>query len=238
MTSRSSGPARPHRLGVVARLGAPVAVLALVLAVVVGCGSPRVGPRISASGTPHPAPTTTTAVPSPSPSPSRLDLGPAPEDLRRHDWERAQIPGEFCGIRGKISLAKETHPSQKWGPVHVGFLASESGQLLDTPSPEVAVSVYCDNGGGTGSSTLQYGMAILASEGDRLVSLGTVTPQRSPPNVLPSLIADVRWHLGRLEVTESWYRPSDGTCCPSGSAVTSWRLQSGELTPGPTRVTG
>ena len=230
MTMRSRAPRRASCLCIVAMMS--------VLTLVVGCGGPRVGPRIVPAGTPDPAASTTTTAQRPSPSPSVVDLGPAPEDMRRHTWDRALIPGEFCGIPGTIRIGvKKAHASRVWGPVHVGFLSAESGQLLDTASREVAVSVYCDNGGGTASSTLQYGVVILAAEGDRLISLGTVTPQRSSPTVLPSFVADLRWHLGRLEVTESWYRPSDATCCPSGSAVTSWQLRGGDLIPGATRVT-
>ncbi len=52
-----------------------------------------------------------------------------------------------------------------------------------------------------------------------------------------TLLTKVELTRGRVVAYETWYRPSDATCCPSGTAVTVWTLQGGRLSPGAPRIT-
>ncbi len=199
------------------------------------CGAPTPGPKI--------APTTRQpemTVPSASAEPTAdaEDLGVAVSDLHQMDWDGAPVPSGFCGIptvtRMRDGTARTT--SETWGAVTAAVLEVTYGDLLDDDADEAAVGLYCDNGGGTGSSTLEYGIAVYGSRGGTLVSLGTLSAQMQEANQLPTLLSLQEWRERSLVVTENYYRVSDSTCCPSGRAETIWTWEGDAPSPGPPHV--
>jgi hypothetical protein len=189
-----------------------------------GCGAPTPGPTVQpASQQPG------SAVPSASTGTTGTtapdeDLGVTVGDLHQLDWDAAPVPPGFCGVPTVtvMSGGKATTTSGTWGPVTVAVLGVDYGDLLADDADEAALRVYCDNGGGTGSSTLAYGIAVYAGRGGRLVSLGVLTAQMQEANQLPTLLSVQEWRQGSLVVAESYYRDADSTCCPSGTAETTW----------------
>ncbi len=166
-------------------------------------------------------------------------MGAAPEDLRDVDWDAVRIPGDFCSVPGAVRLrdggAKAS--SDVWGTVHVGSHEKAGyGDIDGDRREEAVIHVSCDNGGGTASGRLASAAVVFTHIGSRLIALGTVIPQKDPPQANPTrLYAEAK--PGRVVAREFWYRPTDGTCCPSGEATTIWKLRGGKLMPGAPHIT-
>jgi hypothetical protein len=164
----------------------------------------------------------------------------APADLHDVDWARVPVPGDFCGVPGLVTFKQDeaTAASNRWGPVHLfRSMPVVYGDLDGDGHSEAAVNVECDNGGGTADGQLAFAFVIFEGVRGRLIPIGTVTPQKNPPDQHVTLLTKVQLTRGRVIAYETWYRASDGTCCPTGTAVTIWTLQDSHLTPGPPRVT-
>ncbi|WP_257133004.1 hypothetical protein [Streptomyces sp. ms184] len=68
--------------------------------------------------------------------------------------------------------------------------------------------------------------------------MGTITPQKYEGGHA-SGFDGIALASGRVTAEETWHRRMDPTCCPSGKAVTEWRVgAAGLLTAGEPRVTG
>ena len=204
------------------------------------CSSSDGGPRIprasvpAAIAEPPIEATQTTVVQS---------VAAAPADLHDVDWAHVPLPGEFCGVPGLVTLKanEATATSDKWGPVHL-FRNFRNvpviyGDVTGDHRSEAAINVGCDNGGGTAAGPLAFAFVVFQGIQGRLTAIGTVTPQKNPPNQHPTLVWKLRLTRGRVIANENWYRPSDSTCCPTGTAVTIWTLQNGHLVPGAPRIT-
>lgn len=128
--------------------------------------------------------------------------------------------------------------SRTWGRVHLfRFKPVVYGDLEGDRRSEAGVNVLCDNGGGTAAGDLAFALVVFEGVHGRLIAIGTVTPQKNPPDVHPTWFRKVKLTRGRVIVHEAWFRPSDSTCCPTGTAVTVWTLENGHLTAGPPRIT-
>lgn len=210
-----------------------------IAAACAACTAPSGGPRVA------PAQTIDARPPEQQPSPSHTEaaqLGSAPQDLRDVDWTRVTIPGQFCDIPGVVKLSEEEGgaTSNTWGKVHVGRLPEVVyGNVAGNASDEAAITVECDNGGGTAAGNLAFAVIVMSGREGRLTALGTLSTQYNPTGVEhPTLIAASALVPGKVTVEESWFRPSDANCCPSGKAETIWTLQAdGSLSPGPVRIT-
>jgi hypothetical protein len=228
-------------------------VKARILAVVAGaalaasaCGSPDVGsriPRASVSSATTEPPLVT------APATTGKSVGAAPADLHDVDWERVPVPGDFCGIPGLVTFKRlrlagfkggeATATSRTWGPVHL-FRRDEVmvyGDIEGDQRSEAAVSVVCDNGGGTAAGQLAFAYMVFEGVQGRLIAIGTVTPQKNPPHVHVTLLSELQMTRGRLTAHENWYRPMDPNCCPTGKAETIWTVKDGHLTPGAPHIT-
>ncbi len=220
-------------------------VKARVLAVVAGaalaasaCGSPDVGsriPRASVSSATTEPPLVT------APAPTGKSVGAAPADLHDVDWARVPVPGDFCGVPGLVTFkgGEATATSRTWGPVHL-FRRDEGmvyGDIEGDQRSEAAVSVGCDNGGGTAAGQLAFAFVVFEGVQGRLIAIGTVTPQKNPPDQHTTLLWKLQMTRGRLIAHENWYRPMDPTCCPTGKAETIWTVKDGHLTPGAPHIT-
>ena len=170
-----------------------------------------------------------------APTPSVEQLGVVVSDLHQLDWEAAPLPPGFCGIPTvtRLSQGMARTTSATWGPVTVAVVEVTYGDLLGDDAEEAAADLYCDNGGGTGSSTLEYGIVVYGSRAGQLVSLGTLTPQVQDPGLLPTPLSVTGWRKHSLVVTEYYYRAPDATCCPSGVAETTWTWTSEDGVPSP-----
>jgi hypothetical protein len=177
-------------------------------------------------------------------------------DLRKVDWREVTIPGRVCRARRPIhlhggtaflktiphrwarglSLQPEEHlrsgveVDAGWTPVRYGEVDGKRGD-------EAALPVDCNNGGGTADGVLRYAWVVYSRRHRALAPIGVVTARvRTRPHQLPTTLLPRIVHRA-IVVREAWYGGRDGTCCPSGRAVTRWTYSRGGLHPGATRVT-
>ncbi|MEV0154062.1 hypothetical protein AB0H57_10025 [Micromonospora sp. NPDC050686] len=155
-------------------------------------------------------------------------------------WVGACIPGDFCEIDGMVRLTgpETVTESQGWGEVHIMVGHTVRGDINGDRAEEAAVMLDCNNGGGTAAGQLAFAYVVFDGSDRGLEVLGVVTPRKQEDGVHPTLFQQVTLRPGRVTVRELWYRSSDATCCPSGTATTVWRLSNGSLSPGMPNVTG
>jgi hypothetical protein len=218
------------------RIHARLLLIAGALSVVGACGTPSLGARVS----PAPPPAgveLTVETAKPAGANSNLAILASP-DLREFDWEQVVVPSNFCGIGEPTALVNggATATSTTWGPVQLAFRDVEYGDLLGDEKDEAAVSVYCDNGGGTGSGLLEYGIAIFAEREGSLTHISTVTATKQFEGIMPTSVSVKEWKKPSMVVSEYYYREYDPTCCPSGEAETTWTWAGETLAPGASRV--
>jgi hypothetical protein len=202
-----------------------------------GCGSPKVSSRIPRAS----SPSVTTEPPIMTTPPTSAEpVADAPADLHDVDWSHVPIPGGFCGIPGSVTFKGDeaTATSRTWGRVHLfRYKSVVYGDIDGDRRSEAGVTVLCDNGGGTAAGDLAFALVVFEGVRGRLITIGTVTPRKNPPGVHPTWFRKVELKRGRVTAYEAWFRPSDSTCCPTGTAVTVWTLENGHLTPGAPRIT-
>lgn len=212
--------------------------ITVLLWAVGACAAPTPGPKIAPAPRQPEVPVASATAGNTSSAedaPGAEDLGVAVGDLHQVDWDGAPLPPGFCGIptptRLSGGMARTT--SGTWGPVTVAALEVAHGDLLGDDADEAALALYCDNGGGTGAGTLEYGMVVYGSRAGELVSLGILTPQVQDAGQRPTSLSVAEWRQHALVVTEYYYRDPDPTCCPSGIAETTWTWTSEEQPPSP-----
>jgi len=187
---------------------------------------------LAACGAPEPGPKVTPAEPESEaimPTDTATHCGATALDvpvsnLRGFDWDQAVLPGGVCGVKETVHLNKGVAraTSDTWGPVTVAMLGAKYGQLLADRGVEAAATVYCDNGGGTGSSTLEYAVVVYSARGGVLTGVGLISAKKHEEGELPTILSVKSFQPSALAIRELYYRPADSTCCPSGRAVTTW----------------
>ncbi|RSS84366.1 hypothetical protein [Streptomyces sp. WAC06614] len=209
-----------------------------------GCGGPGASPRISAGPPSAPAPSSPAAAVPPtgsSPTASAAVVGPAPGDLHEVDWASTPFPGEYCDVPGLVRSSDSDQVkehSRTWGAVHVFRYAEVTyGDLDGDGRDEAAISVSCDNGGGTASGQLVFGYVVFGRSAAGLVALGSLTARQRPSGVATTRMGGVVLGPGRATVTEHWYHPEDPTCCPQGRATTVWTYENQRFVPTSPRIT-
>ena len=218
-----------------AQLPGPAVAVLIVLAcwLAAGCAAPSPSPPIVRGGS---QPVITTTTPSPEPERRPVPLG-AGESVRR-SWDNARVTAEFCGVTGAVRVKDglATAPSKIYGAVTL-FIGTPSYGTLDAPiGPVAAVPVGCNNGGGTGAGDLASAYLIVAERGGRLLSFAEITPLAEVGERAHKVI-EVTFRGQAIEAHEAWYRSEDGTCCPSGLAVTTWTYDGDAFTPSPAHIT-
>jgi hypothetical protein len=162
-------------------------------------------------------------------------------DVHRVDWPNVTIPGRLCAVAGSIKLrdGSATASSKRWGQVHVSMQGTDAvyGDLDGDRKDEAAVVIWCDNGGGTAAGQLAQGLVVFRNRNGQLHTIATVTPRQQPVDVHTSFVASLRFARGQVVAHERWYRNTDPTCCPSGTATTVWKYTGGHLVPGPPKLT-
>ncbi|HEX4249252.1 MAG TPA: hypothetical protein VH008_15420 [Pseudonocardia sp.] len=158
------------------------------------------------------------------------------------NWTQQALPGSFCHIPGLVHYLNgaATGTSEKWGPVHltVDPRSTRYGDFFGDGDEVAAVHVGCDNGGGTADGQLVDSYVVVRSSAGTLHAIGVIVPQMAAvPGVHVPLLSGADFAAGKITVHEVWYRHYDGTCCPSGRAITVWALQNGALVAGHPSVT-
>jgi len=225
-------------------------MLAGLLVTTAACSGPAVGPSIT-SAVPEPITPAAGAPAVPDEQAVPVSLGPAPEDIRSVDWLNTPLPGAFCAVDGLVPFraGEAMAESTTYGEVHLivedityGDLDGDGadityGDLDGDGREEAVIGVGCDNNGGTASGQLGFGAVVVQAHRD-LRAIGTITPQMELADATHvTLLSELRIEPGQVVADEMWYRDSDMTCCPTGKAVTTWKLESGRLTAGPPAVT-
>jgi len=197
------------------------------------------------------APTTTSSVGTTTSGSAAATTTTTTFDLHEVDWNNVAVPGASCMRAGPIQL----HNGQALllDPVngHPNVPGSNGPRYdrLELLSPvrygpferagydEALVSLYCNNNGGTASGALRYSIAVFSPGTGEPVSLGLITAQKQPRDVLPTLLSVRSIAPGTITVVEAWYGPRDLTCCPGGRAITTWTYRGGKLVPVATVIT-
>jgi hypothetical protein len=166
-------------------------------------------------------------------------------NLRAVRWGEVSIPGSFCATVPNVvrlhhgsaftKTQREGPPlivevdSGPW-PVVYGYLGR------NRRDPAAALTVNCNNGGGTADGVLAYADVIFGGAGKSLRVIGAITPKVQKADELPTLLK-LQIRAGEVIVHESWYGGSDGTCCPTGRATTVWKYEHGHLRAGKSVIT-
>jgi hypothetical protein len=163
-------------------------------------------------------------------------------DLHSVRWKDVAVPGSTCGSfqpRVQLHRGQGFAISHRWPPYSiVEFVGAWDrvvyGDLDGDGNDEAAVGVYCSNGGGTADAVLAYALVIYTANAGTPRVLGVIRPRAQ--SQLPALIRVTRIGRGTIRVSEAFYGSNDGTCCPSGRAVTTWALRNGDLVPVTTTI--
>jgi hypothetical protein len=110
---------------------------------------------------------------------------------------------------------------------------------LDAPHRVAAAAVrfVCDNNGGTAAGQILFSIGVYTNTDDRLDLLGLIVPKQDPNLGHVTIISVQAISSAGVSVSEYWYGPNDGDCCPTGRAVSSWRYEHGGLRYVGTRIT-
>jgi hypothetical protein len=171
-------------------------------------------------------------------------------DLHALDWKNLALPGAACGssrpIRPRHTTAWEAeafiHTDVDllwWNPVLVSSWSRPVfGDLDGDGRDEAGLDVVCANGGGMAAGQLAFSEVIFKAAGRSLRVVGILTPRQPLRADVPHvpLLGNVHIEQGRVTAAEAWYGPYDGTCCPSGTARTTWTFSRGELRPKRTTI--
>lgn len=220
------------------RFAAGISLVALLAA----CSSPARKTVATSSTTGSPATTTTTTATTGTVKPTTT---PAPSGLRAVDWGDISVPGSLCFRTGLIQLhngeaqivdsARGTpNIPPGTGPSYVDVQDNYAPVRyfdLEPGVPAAFVPVDCNNNGGTADGIFLYALVVYGGSPGHLDLVGTITPRVQPPDVLPTLLGVKSVTPGRLSIRETWYQPSDGTCCPSGNATSAWGFSHGTIYP-------
>ena len=164
-------------------------------------------------------------------------------DLRHVNWLEASLPGYICGAHGPIHLKDgaavvRSRRWRQWPRVHVTDTWVEKPVVYGVLDghPSAAVSVNCNNGGGTVDGVLWYAQAIFTAAPTAPRLVGVVFARVHRPDQLATVVR-VAFHGSDVVSREYYYGSADGSCCPSGRATTIWTYSHGTLSPVSTVIT-
>lgn len=221
--------------------------------------SPAVGPATPSGPAPVPAasapasptgsapagsaPAGSVGAPTTQRAPAGGGNQPSDNGIHRRQWTQETLTVQLCGVDGPVRFrdGSAQATSSRFGAVELSVNDTGPvvyGDLDGDGADEAAVTVVCDNGGGTGAGELEQGSVLVGAVGGRLISIGTVVPQtpRRDHQHVP-LINGVRIAAHTVTVAEGVYRAEDPDCCPGAKASTVWSLTGGRLVPGKPVVT-
>jgi hypothetical protein len=93
--------------------------------------------------------------------------------------------------------------------------------------------VECNNGGGTADGQIAFALVVFTERSSTPSVLGVLSPREPASDGADHVpvIGDATIDPGKIIVDEGWYGRNDGTCCPTGKAITTWTLEGGSLVP-------
>jgi hypothetical protein len=160
--------------------------------------------------------------------------------LRTFDWNRAVLPGSVCGADHPIELhtGSATIRSDRWptiAQVSVDRGRVVYGDVNGNGRDAAALQVVCANLGGTAGGQLSFAVVVYSPDGRAPVAIGVLTPVIRSVGHVPILLPTSIEH-DEVTVTEYSYGPNDPDCCPTGRAITVWKLEHGTFRPASTHV--
>ena len=161
-------------------------------------------------------------------------------DAHSVNWGDVTIPGQLCKVNGQIQLHNGSAFVRRSGfgmALDVVEFAVTHGNL-GHGLQVAALQIWCNNTGGTADGQLAEGIMVFDSPGGRAHLLGTLTPQHKTSAMvhIPYIVVNRIDTTGHIAVTEYFYNPSNGTCCPSGRATTLWKWTGRKFIPGRTKI--
>lgn len=157
------------------------------------------------------------------------------------DWKNIKVPGSACGVDHDVQLVngEATVHSPRFADYDlVGFSLDVHayddgvvyGDLDNDGFDEAAVSVWCDNRGGTAAGQLGQEWVIFTDARQPRV-VGSIAPQHGSDTGyhIPYIGRPIFMAPGRVVALESFYGKNDMTCCPTGQAITTWSYSNGKL---------
>ena len=176
---------------------------------------------------------------------------PVTTDLHEVDWGNVTVPGSWFGGPAEVKLtdgmAKGVHTTfdNEIQQLHAGTESVEYGDLDGDGKDEAALHVLV-NPTGVAPSDRARAWVIFRGGPDGPEVVGVLTPRVHPVNAwdpvnesapLPTFLESASITQGRVVVKESFYRSSEGSCCPSGRAITTWSYSGGKFVPGEPQIT-
>jgi hypothetical protein len=158
--------------------------------------------------------------------------------LEAVDWANSTIPGAWCGSGQPITLANWAATIRsRFNANQVTQVEASKPQFGDIGGSvgEVAVlPVGCNNGGGTADGQIAFALVVFAGTASSAPRVFGVLSPRQPRSEFADhtpLIAGAKIDPSRIVVREAWYGQNDTTCCSTGRATTTWRLEGERLVP-------
>jgi hypothetical protein len=153
-------------------------------------------------------------------------------DLRRVDWDNAEVPTTLCTDDHNANMERVTEGSvfvrSHLDPWIVELRVGDTGTYADLDGDgrdEAFLAMNCSNGGGTASGIIKFGVVVVTLRDGEPSLLGVIGPtDPSGPTFDHDGFVELAGVEGRdVIVTEDWYGPEDGTCCPSGAVRSRWQ---------------
>ncbi len=170
------------------------------------------------------------------------------------DWKNIAVPGTVCGVEREVPLkdGEATVLSTKYRGagleppldavrISVSVTGYDGGVVygdLDNDGfDEAAVSVWCDNRGGTAAGQIGQEWVIFtdASKPRVIASISPVHGKDSDFHI-SYFGSSIFMAPGLVVAEELWYGEFDATCCPTGRAIITWSFANGKLSLRDTRV--
>jgi hypothetical protein len=165
---------------------------------------------------------------------SAAELSAPPAAFRAADWKTLVVPNAACSTSHSVRLVggSATAASRHWpGVSRVElYLAAETYGELGAQSA-AAVDLWCSSPGGMADDQLANVWLVYTSDAGQLRLVGVISaraPARAPGTHV-SLLGAISFRGDSIVAAESWYKPSDPTCCPSGRAASTWSYANGAL---------
>lgn len=188
-------------------------------------------------GSAEPPPTSSSS----QPPPPRSTPATPPLNLSAIDWRNATIPADLCDSSGWAAMHDgEANIPDPAGGYFIYGLTEDSpvyGDLTADGNDEVGLKVFCVPEGAGGAAVFSQGFLILEGSTGRIQLIGTVTAayENEPTSAAPA-VNTITISPGQVTSDELFYVDVDPTCCPSGSATTTWTYTDGTLRPDKTTV--
>jgi hypothetical protein len=164
-----------------------------------------------------------------------------PLDLSEIDWRNATIPADLCDSSGWTAMhdGEANIPDPSGGNFIYGLTEDKPvyGDLTADGNNEVGLKVFCVPEGAGGAAVFSQGFLILDGSTGKIQLTGTVTAAyQSGSSSAAPIVNTITISPRKIIANELFYVDLDPTCCPSGSATTTWTYTDGTLRPDQTSV--